>query len=219
MVPPNELSAPAGPKRQERGRRRAESILDAAEQVISEVGYDPATTNLIAARAGVSPGSLYQYFANKQAIAEALARRYVSYLGEAGDSLVVPGLALLPTAVLVDRVVDPLLAFNLAHPAIKALLAGAGISAELAACTRSLQDDICDRVEALIGEIAPHRDAAGRRLAAKTSFHLFTGVLPAVVAAGPDERPGMIRELKAAITGYWNALRLDPLGAGAPHRA
>ncbi|OWY61551.1 hypothetical protein B7486_63205, partial [cyanobacterium TDX16] len=64
------------PKRQERGLKRIALILDTAERVFTEVGYDAATTNLIASEAGISPGSLYQFFANKEAIAEALAARY-----------------------------------------------------------------------------------------------------------------------------------------------
>src|SRR6266511_1332655 len=48
-------------------------ILDAAAGVFADAGYERATTNAIAAAAGISPGSLYQFFPNKEAIAEALA--------------------------------------------------------------------------------------------------------------------------------------------------
>jgi AcrR family transcriptional regulator len=68
------------PKRQERGKRRIAAILDVAAEVFADVGYDAATTNAIAARAEISPGSLYQFFPNKEAIAEALAARYVAEL-------------------------------------------------------------------------------------------------------------------------------------------
>ena len=46
-------------RRQERGVRRAEAVLDAAEQVFAELGYDQTTTAAVASRAGISPGSLY----------------------------------------------------------------------------------------------------------------------------------------------------------------
>ncbi|OHV41527.1 MULTISPECIES: TetR/AcrR family transcriptional regulator [Pseudofrankia] len=205
---PAAAAAAAGPKRQERGRRRAESILDAAELAISEVGYDAVTTNLIAARAGISPGSLYQYFANKQAIVEALALRYLEHLGAAGAGLLGPELVTLPTAELVERVVDPVVAFNLAHPAANTLLAGAGLSPELATATRSLHASICDQIEVLIGEIAPHLALGARHLAATVSFQIFAGVLPVIAAAAPGDRPAVTRELKAAITGYWSGLRV-----------
>ncbi|OBH10004.1 TetR family transcriptional regulator [Mycobacterium sp. E3247] len=53
-----------------------ERILDAAQEVLIGHGYDGASTNRIAAAAGVSPGSLYQYFPNKDAIVAAVIDRY-----------------------------------------------------------------------------------------------------------------------------------------------
>jgi AcrR family transcriptional regulator len=55
-----------------------EAILDAAESVVSEIGVDATTTNAIAERAGASVGSLYHFFANKDAILLALAERYAN---------------------------------------------------------------------------------------------------------------------------------------------
>jgi AcrR family transcriptional regulator len=61
---------------QKRGQLRVEAILDAAEAVFGEMGVEAATTNAIAERAGASVGSLYHFFANKDAILQALAERY-----------------------------------------------------------------------------------------------------------------------------------------------
>jgi AcrR family transcriptional regulator len=53
---------------QERSKFTVEAIYEAAVQVFTEKGYAGATTDLIADRAGVSIGTLYQYFPNKKAI-------------------------------------------------------------------------------------------------------------------------------------------------------
>lgn len=53
-----------------------ERILDAAQQVLISHGYDGASTNRIAQAANISPGSLYQYFPDKDAIAAAVIDRY-----------------------------------------------------------------------------------------------------------------------------------------------
>ncbi|MGB8403635.1 MAG: TetR/AcrR family transcriptional regulator [Mycobacterium sp.] len=53
-----------------------ERILDAGRQVLIARGYDGATTNRIAEAAGISPGSLYQYFPNKDAIIAAIVDDY-----------------------------------------------------------------------------------------------------------------------------------------------
>lgn len=57
-----------------------ERILDAGRQVLITHGYDGASTNRIAQAAGISPGSLYQYFPNKDAIAGAVIDRYSDQL-------------------------------------------------------------------------------------------------------------------------------------------
>ena len=58
-----------------------EQIIQAATQIFTERGYAGATTNHIAERAGVSIGSLYQYFPNKEAILVTLAKRHVEIAG------------------------------------------------------------------------------------------------------------------------------------------
>lgn len=64
--------------KQERSQITVDAILEAASQVFESLGYAGATTNRIAERAGVSIGSLYQYFPNKDAILVALARQHIS---------------------------------------------------------------------------------------------------------------------------------------------
>lgn len=63
--------------RQARSRRTVERILDAAARIFHEQGYAGATTNDIADEAGVSVGSLYQYFPNKDALLVALTKRHI----------------------------------------------------------------------------------------------------------------------------------------------
>ncbi|MGL3821777.1 TetR/AcrR family transcriptional regulator [Sphingopyxis sp. R3-92] len=56
----------------------AEALMQATEQIIIREGFKNATTNRIAEVAGVSVGSLYQYFPNKQAIVKALIEQTVA---------------------------------------------------------------------------------------------------------------------------------------------
>lgn len=61
---------------QKRSRVTVETLLDATARVLVREGYDRASTNRIAAKAGVSVGSLYQYFPNKEALVAALVARH-----------------------------------------------------------------------------------------------------------------------------------------------
>jgi len=81
--------SPVSPRkhaRQERSRHTVKRILDAAARIFHEHGYAGATTNDIADEAGVSVGSLYQYFPNKDALLVALTKQHIesSTVGLAG---------------------------------------------------------------------------------------------------------------------------------------
>ena len=62
--------------KQQRGKERVEKILDAAAAVFDQVGYEAATTHMIAAGAGTAIGSLYQFFPDKAAIFQAMELRH-----------------------------------------------------------------------------------------------------------------------------------------------
>jgi AcrR family transcriptional regulator len=61
--------------RQARSRATFEAIVEAAAQILERRGADALTTNHVAERAGVSIGTLYQYFSDKRALLLAAARR------------------------------------------------------------------------------------------------------------------------------------------------
>ncbi|MCR6489943.1 TetR/AcrR family transcriptional regulator [Amycolatopsis sp. OK19-0408] len=75
MTPDQRRIKPRKQPRQVRAELTRQRILTAAAHVFGEHGYAAGTTNRIAERAGISIGSLYQYFPNKDAIlAELLVR-------------------------------------------------------------------------------------------------------------------------------------------------
>jgi AcrR family transcriptional regulator len=64
--------------KQGRARATVDAIIEAAAHLLISRGYEAATTNHIAERAGVSIGSLYEYFPDKAAIVAEVARRRIS---------------------------------------------------------------------------------------------------------------------------------------------
>jgi AcrR family transcriptional regulator len=72
-----------------------ERIIAAGQQVLLRDGYERTTTNRVADEAGISPGSLYQYFPDKETILAAVIDRYAADLSTE------------LTAVLADRLDEP----------------------------------------------------------------------------------------------------------------
>ncbi len=69
--------------RQARSKATVDTILDATTRVLVKQGFDGLSTNAVAAVAGVSIGSLYQYFPNKEALVLALIDRHVEQMNAA----------------------------------------------------------------------------------------------------------------------------------------
>lgn len=84
---------------QARSRQLVASLIEATGQCIAAHGLDNTTTPLIAERAGVSVGSLYQYFDSKEALLDALAEKLARDVGLALVKLPIPD-----TATLYERV-------------------------------------------------------------------------------------------------------------------
>ncbi|MDF2694264.1 MAG: Transcriptional regulator, TetR family [Labilithrix sp.] len=73
-------TTPRKKPRQARSKAMVESILEATIRVLVARGYEGTTTIAIAERAGVSVGSLYQYFPNKESLVAALVERHTAEL-------------------------------------------------------------------------------------------------------------------------------------------
>ncbi|TPP10520.1 TetR/AcrR family transcriptional regulator [Rhizobium glycinendophyticum] len=109
-APPKETAVPVAkePKRQ-RGIARVARLLDAGASVFAEQGYKAATMTEIATRAGAPIGSLYQFFPNKDVLADALVARYGEHVTAALDKIREQA-AEMDGADLADRLLDVLVA-------------------------------------------------------------------------------------------------------------
>jgi AcrR family transcriptional regulator len=188
-------------RRRARGLLRIASILDAAETVFAHLGYDEATTHQIAEKAGISPGSLYQFFANKEEIAQALAARYIEELRRVYSTVFSVEVVALPFSQWLDQIVDALIAFHLAHPAFH-ILFDAPPSLQVAGLTRQLPKELQTRFELGFQVRAPHLSPTQRRLSATMSVQLFRSVPRLVLQAEEAEQRLLVRELKTVLQRY-----------------
>jgi AcrR family transcriptional regulator len=104
--------------KQKRSQQRVERILEAAAEVFASVGYEAATTHVIAARAGTAIGSLYQFFPDKLAIFHALEARHMEQVRAIHSELMTPEMAQLPLEQMVQQIVETF-AVYFEHPGPK----------------------------------------------------------------------------------------------------
>src|SRR5580693_841414 len=110
--------APLEPRR-DVGRQRVAELLQAAAAVFQERGFEAATMAEIAARADANINSLYRFFPNKDAVAEALMRQYTEALQSEYDAVHAHAADAAPEE-LADILIDLMVKL---HPQARALTA------------------------------------------------------------------------------------------------
>lgn len=196
---------PSRPRRrpqQARSRARFDAILDAADAVFLELGYDEATTNHIAAAADTSIGSIYRFFPDKEAILVALAERYGARMLAVGAEVTGDP---APLDARVSRGVDRFAAFLQENPGFLTLMRQAAHPA--LAPGRGVYEA---QMMALMGRgfegARVKLDAAERRAIVEVCHVALSALqMQAALAADPDHRRALLEETKRLITAYLTA--------------
>jgi AcrR family transcriptional regulator len=195
--------------RQKRGLLRVEEILSAAGALFAEHGYDRVTINMIAARAGISQGSLYQFFSNKEAITQAFAAFAVEQLHQVYDTLQPSKEMTLPFQMFLDTFVDRVVAFNRGCPGYLALELGSTLSSSLTLALADLHQGLEAHQDALLAVYWPHSTREQRSLPLLVSYRLFLTLLPLALQGEEEQQRAIVREMKVALYGY-----LEPIISG-----
>jgi AcrR family transcriptional regulator len=179
-------------RRQARGERRIVQLLDAAAHVFAQEGYVAATMNAVAATAEVSPGTLYQFFPNKESMAQALADHYVQTLETAQNQATELNVAAVPLDDVIDSMVDPAIEICLANPGFEPLFSW----------SERLRAAVTARVDALIAHRVPELDPSRRHLIATVTVRIFAALLPPILTATDRDRTAFTHELKRVLRAY-----------------
>lgn len=204
------VEKPAQPRRkpvQERSRGTVSAILEAAARLFDRGG---ATTNGIARLAGVSIGSLYEYFPNKDAILESLIDHHVDdAVAQLRRELEALPPATTPLAVGVRRLVDRMLELHADRPGLHRMLVGRvmgmpAVRRRLLAVERRLRDELAVWMRAQPEVAVPDVALAVRVVVEGTD---------ALVHRFVEDPEGTSRETFAdEVTRLW----VGYLGAGSP---
>jgi AcrR family transcriptional regulator len=187
---------------QARSRERLERILDAAEAELGEVGYDAATMQAIAERAGTSIGSVYQFFPNKKTLIGAITERYVGTVRDLFGTLLSPEVLAEPWSAVLDRAIEALFAFSLDAPAFRALWLRGSISPELIEAGATLNRELAERVELAIAAYAPQLTKKKRNLVATVVVEAISAMIFVAGLRGKSAAKPLMEETKVLLRSY-----------------
>ncbi|MCU1672676.1 MAG: Transcriptional regulator, TetR family [Frankiales bacterium] len=179
---------------QERSAARVQRMLDAAAALLDEVGYEATTTSQIAARAGVSVGSLYQFFPDRRAVLQALATRSFERFSAQLDAR----LAERPPQRwqdAVDAVVDVYVAFSRSEPAAQVLSFGGPVDRHML----DPDDDNNAVVARVLSTLVP---AGLDPLVLRVAVEAADGVLDLAFRLHPDGDPAVVEQAKRLVCAY-----------------
>ena len=192
---------------QVRGERRVAELLEAAEAVIAQAGYEAATMSAIADRAGASIGSLYQFFPSKPAISQALRIHYAKQFNRMCEPLAEQAKS-LTLEELVDRLINLTIEFIESHPAFPALLDAPRSAGPSAAIRNQLREQLAGIFRARKPRL-PKPEAI--RLATVT-LHIMKAFNHLYTELAPNQRRAFIQEFKIVLHSYLSA-RFEPRAA------
>lgn len=200
-------SVPRRVPQQKRGRLRVASLLRAAACVLAETGYEATTMCAIAKRAGASIGSLYQFFPNKEAVAEALRAEYIEDV-EAIWEMLAKNADKLSVEDLVDQLVCSQTEFVKSHRAFLPLL-----DAPSTASTWRRRESIRNRIARVLTVRQPGLPRKRALQEGAVVQQIVKGMLTLYARTGAGERAVIAEEFKVVLVGY---LRLKFQGVSSP---
>jgi AcrR family transcriptional regulator len=185
------------PQRQ-RGRERVAALLEAAAACFVEKGYEATTMTEVAARAGASIGSLYQFFPTKEVLAQALLEQYsqavYTELGKLAEQSVP-----WSTAELAEQLCVFLVTFRKRHPAFVMLVESAQAPA---ADGMAIRRRVRAEIQALLARRAPHRSNEDMYAAAVVVQQLMKAAIAIHAEPGMPGRQAALAQLQHAMQLY-----------------
>jgi len=199
------LQKPRKLPKQERSQATVSAILIATTRILTEEGYDKFNTNRVAELAGVSVGSLYQYFPNKESLLYALGEHHANEMAQLaqrhleglGDRSILEVLQQIIKAVLAAYAVNPKL-YRILHQQVPR-------SEEM----RKLDDARIEQM--LYSFLAPHRDQLQPKNLDITVF-IVSHTIKALLYDAIADRPNLLKngELEQEIMRMLSSYLISP---------
>jgi AcrR family transcriptional regulator len=187
---------------QKRSQERVARIVEAAAVILSEVGYEGLTTNLVAARAQVPVGTLYQFFEGKDDIVAALIADFAERLNQLMAETLTPALLRRDASAFVAKFIDGIANIQRQSSAFVCLFAGSQSQHQFDGMAAELRQTMTGRLDAMFAEAFPQLHVADRRRLLSAWQEIARGMIASLDKTKAGEREAIIGELKLILTSY-----------------
>jgi AcrR family transcriptional regulator len=186
---------------QGRSVARVQRMLDACAELVDEVGYEDLTTTLLAERAGVAIGSVYQFFPDKRAVVQALTLRNLeAYLDRLSPRIAGGEFAHWWDAV--DAAIDEYIAMHRTVPGFRALHFGDVVDVHLLDEQRDNNAVIVDQLRRLLVEQLSVADTPRLGFALTIAVEAADALTKLAFRRDPEGDDAVLNEAKALIREY-----------------
>jgi AcrR family transcriptional regulator len=186
---------------QARSRRRFDAILDAAAALFGERGFDAASMEAIAASAGTSIGSVYQFFPDKLAVFEALAHRCLDRSRVLLDGMLSAGAA-RDWPELLDTIVEGCNHMRTSDPGFRALWSNLQLYGLYSEADLAMHRELVRRIEDLAILYGSPLGAAERRTVATTVVYVVSAMLFFMAQESEGDAARLLGETKILLRRY-----------------
>lgn len=188
---------------QARSRARVAQILAAADAILSEEGVTALTVRRIAERADVPVGSIYQFFGDKGAVIDAVARAYLVESDAAIEQLVhAAETGEGDWSDPVGRMLDTFISLYRAHPGYVALWSGRHMSAEVALVDEANTELIVSGVQRILTAQAGVSPGPELDLAAHVAVRTANGLMNYAFTRSSSGDDAVLAELMRLLRQY-----------------
>ena len=186
---------------QGRSVARVNRMLDACARLVDEIGYEALTTTLLAERAGVAIGSVYQFFPDKRAIVQALTLRNMeSYLARLARRFADGDFAYWWDGV--DAAMDEYIAMHRTVPGFRTLHFGDVVDVHLLDEERDNNSVIAERLTRLLVEQFGLLETGRLRFAIEIAVESADALTKMAFRRDPEGDDAVLDEAKALIREY-----------------
>jgi AcrR family transcriptional regulator len=187
---------------QDRSRARVERILVAAAELLSETDVEKITVRTLAARSGVSVGTIYQFFEDVDGVRAAVADRTRRDLRSVLAAACTEAIARASPGRFFSELIDVIGGVQRRHPLIGCLVHIDRSDSFRGAFASELREYVADHIHDIFARAFPKMDGRDRTRKLKVALGALLGALEAIPPRGDPQRLAHVQQAKDLVARY-----------------